>query len=185
MLCKQLLYGWHWCGFCKGPQKQQNKQKTKTRASLGVLWLGLCAPSSGAGVQSLVWELDPICLSWKIPPPTAKPGVSQVIKNTRSSLVVQWLQICLPVLGTQVCFLVWEDPTCHGAAEPENHNYPWTLGSPVRQLPSLCASATEARAPRVRAPQQEKPPQWEAHTHHNLRKSQPSNEDPALLNFKK
>ena len=30
------------------------------------------------------------------------------------------------------------------------------------QLLSPCATTTEARAPRARAPQQEKPPQWEA-----------------------
>ena len=32
----------------------------------------------------------------------------------------------------------------------------------VLQLLSLHATATEARTPRARAPQQEKPPQWEA-----------------------
>ena len=32
------------------------------------------------------------------------------------------------------------------------------------QLLSLCAATTEAHAPRVGAPQQEKPPQWEART---------------------
>ena len=32
------------------------------------------------------------------------------------------------------------------------------------QLLSLRAATTEAHAPRARAPQQEKPPQWEAHT---------------------
>ena len=31
------------------------------------------------------------------------------------------------------------------------------------QLLSTCATATEAHAPRARTPQQEKPPQWEAH----------------------
>ena len=31
------------------------------------------------------------------------------------------------------------------------------------QLLSPCATTTEARVPRARAPQQEKPPQWEAH----------------------
>ena len=39
------------------------------------------------------------------------------------------------------------------------------------QLLSLRAAATEARKPRARAPQQEKPPQWEVHSekpaHHN------------------
>ena len=33
----------------------------------------------------------------------------------------------------------------------------------VLQLLSLCATTTEARKPRARALQQEKPPQWEAH----------------------
>ena len=32
------------------------------------------------------------------------------------------------------------------------------------QLLSPCATPTEARSPRARAPQQEKPPQWEALT---------------------
>ena len=32
----------------------------------------------------------------------------------------------------------------------------------VLQLLSLCAATTEARVPRARAPQQEKPLQWEA-----------------------
>ena len=32
-----------------------------------------------------------------------------------ASLVVQWLRICLPMQGTQVRALVWEDPTCRGA----------------------------------------------------------------------
>ena len=31
------------------------------------------------------------------------------------------------------------------------------------QLLSACATTTEAHVPRARAPQQEKPPQWEAH----------------------
>ena len=35
-----------------------------------------------------------------------------------ASLVVQWLRICLPMQGTRVRALVWEDPTCHGATRP-------------------------------------------------------------------
>ena len=34
----------------------------------------------------------------------------------RASLVAQWLRICLPIQGTRVQALVWEDPTCCGAA---------------------------------------------------------------------
>ena len=40
-----------------------------------------------------------------------------------ASLVAQWLRICLLMQGTQVRALVWEDPTCHGAAGPVSHNY--------------------------------------------------------------
>ena len=40
-----------------------------------------------------------------------------------ASLVVQWLRICLPMQGTQVRALVWEDPTCCGATNPVRHNY--------------------------------------------------------------
>ena len=51
--------------------------------------------------------------------------------------MAQWLGIRLPMQGTRIRALVREDPICRGAT-------------------------TEARAPRARAPQQEKPPQGEA-----------------------
>ena len=44
-------------------------------------------------------------------------------KNCRASLVAQWLRICLPMQGTRVRALVWEDPTCRGAAGPVSHDY--------------------------------------------------------------
>ena len=65
------------------------------------------------------------------------------IYNSRASLVAQWLGVCLPMRGTRVRALVWEDPTCHGATGPVSHNY-WA-----------CASG-------ACAPQQERPRQWEA-----------------------
>ena len=61
-----------------------------------------------------------------------------------ASLVAQWLRICLPMQGTRVRALVWEDPTCHGAARPVSRNY-WA-----------CASGACAL-------QQQRPRQWEAH----------------------
>ena len=60
---------------------------------------------------------------------------------TRASLVVQWLRICLPMQGTRVRALVWEDHTCRGATRPVSHNY-WACTS------GACA------------PQQERPRQW-------------------------
>ena len=48
----------------------------------------------------------------------------------RASLVAQWLGICLPTQGTRVRALVWEDPTCRGAARPVSHNYwAWASGA--------------------------------------------------------
>ena len=43
-------------------------------------------------------------------------------KYPRASLVAQWLRVCLPMRGTRVRALVWEDPTCCGAARPVSHN---------------------------------------------------------------
>ena len=50
------------------------------------------------------------------------PSLASRIK-LRASLVAQWLRICLLMQGTRVRALVWEDPTCHGAAGPVSHNY--------------------------------------------------------------
>ena len=56
-----------------------------------------------------------------------------------TSLVAQWLRICL----LQARSLTWEDSTCNEASVPK----------PLKPTHS-----------RVHAPQQEAPPQWEAHT---------------------
>ena len=57
-----------------------------------------------------------IRLSW-----ISSPAIKSIQRGT--SLVAQWLRICLPMQGTQVRSLVWEDPTCRGAAKPVHHNY--------------------------------------------------------------
>ena len=49
-------------------------------------------------------------------------------KKWRASLVAQWLRICLPMQGTRVRALVWEDPTCRGGTRPMSHNY-WACAS--------------------------------------------------------
>ena len=40
-----------------------------------------------------------------------------------TSLVAQWLRICLPMQETQVRTLVREDSTCRRATKPVRHNY--------------------------------------------------------------
>ena len=67
----------------------------------------------------------------------------------RASLVAQWLRVCLPMQGTRVRALVWEDLTCRGATKPVRHNY-WACAlepmshnywARVPQLLSLCSRA--------------------------------------------
>ena len=61
--------------------------------------------------------------------------------------------------GTRVWALVREDLTCCGATEPVRHNY-WACAlEPTSHNYWACV-------PRARAPQQEKPPQWEARAPH-------------------
>ena len=69
-----------------------------------------------------------------------------------TSLLFQWLGICLPMQGTRVWSLVWEDPTCRGATESEDHNY-WAH---MLQLLDPAHLGTRAL--------QERPLQSEAHT---------------------
>ena len=92
---------------------------------------------AGKMTVSLLWHLAGLCISPK-PPKRKIP-----FKEARASLVAQWLRICLPMQGTRVRALVWEDPTCRGATRPVSHNY-WA-----------CASG-------ACAPQQERPRRWEA-----------------------
>ena len=61
-----------------------------------------------------------------------------------TSLVVQWLRICLPVQRTWAWSLIQEVSTCFRATKPVCYNY-WSLHSLVPAL------------------QPEKPLQWEAH----------------------
>ena len=77
--------------------------------------------------------------------PSLKWSWFYCLRNSRNqaSLVAQWLRVCLPMQGTRVWALVWEDPTCHGATGPVRHNY-WA-----------CASG-------ACAPQQERPRYWGA-----------------------
>ena len=87
------------------------------------------------------------------------------LRDFRGDTVVR-----LPMQGTRVRSLVREDPMCRGATKPMSHNY-WACAlepahhnnwARAPQLLSPRTTTTEARVPRARAPQQEKPPQWEA-----------------------
>ena len=118
-----------------------------------------CRWGHGTSQWQWLWEVKPI-----------------LFKYQGTSLVAQWLGVCLPVRGTRVWSLVREDPTCCGAAKPVHHNY-WACAlepasynywahtlqllksacSRVRvpQLLSPRAATTEARVPRACALQRE------------------------------
>ena len=67
-------------------------------------------------------------------------------QTQRASLVAQWLRICLPMQGTRVRALVWEDPTCRGAAGPRE---PQLLSLRVWSLCSAAGEAAIVRGPRT------------------------------------
>ena len=71
-----------------------------------------------------------------------------------TSLVVQWLRICLPMQGTRVRSLVQEDPTCRGANKPVGHNYWACTLEPASHNYWAHVTTIEARTPRAHAPQQ-------------------------------
>ena len=58
----------------------------------------------------------------KLPETPKLPKLTQE-ETGRASLLVQWLRIRLPMQGTRVRALVWEDPTCRGTTKLVHHNY--------------------------------------------------------------
>ena len=58
-----------------------------------------------------------------LPANTTPHYIPFIIQCYGASLVAQWLRICLPMQGTRVRALVWEDPTCRGATRSVSHNY--------------------------------------------------------------
>ena len=67
-------------------------------------------------------------------------------QNLGASLVAQWFRICLPMQGTRVQALVWEDPTCCGVTKPVSHKL---LSLRVWSLCSATREATIVRGPRT------------------------------------
>ena len=76
-------------------------------------------PDQGSNPCPLHWQADSQPLRHQGSP------YKELLKfnDKRASLVAQWLRICLPMQGTRVRALVWEDPTCCGATGPVSHNY--------------------------------------------------------------
>ena len=77
-----------------------------------------------------------------------------------TSLVSLWVSVCLPMQGTWVRSLVWEDPTCHkqqslcaAAIEPTSYNHQahtLHLSAGAESLRSAEREATSTRSLRTR-----------------------------------
>ena len=95
----------------------------------------------------------------------ARASASEVVRiSIRISLQVQWLGIRLPMQGTRVRSLVWEDATCFGATEPMSHNY-WSL----RALEPLCCNKWSHRSEKL------------GHHHKEARSTQPEKALPIAM----
>ena len=132
-------------------------------------WRGLTGPRRGGHFIKLPWEglswVSRTRRNWILKRwPGGASGQSSALlislKNSRTgtSLVAQWLRICLPMQRTRVRALVWEDPTCRGATkpmrhsywacvlEPASHNY-WAREPQLLSLPSATREATAMKSP--------------------------------------
>ena len=63
------------------------------------------------------------CPLWSVWAPPTAGFLKRECEYGWISLVVQWLGIRLPVQGTRVRSLSWEDATCRGATKPVYHNH--------------------------------------------------------------
>ena len=132
----------HWNKMvCKSPTHRRRKQGSNSSGG-GVAWTLPAQPIFrpliflyAASIPSLDFPEGPTKMkfvkhsfnpTFPITHPVTIHSSLRHIPGT--SLVVQWLRICLPMQGTRVRALVWEDPTCRGATRPVSHNY-WACAS--------------------------------------------------------
>ena len=107
------------------------------------------------------WEMLPLVNTFKIPL-LSVPNVHGHFFWT--SLVAQWIKICLPMQQTRAPTLVQEDSMHHRAARLLCHSYWARSPEPVSHSyePECCSYWS--LTPRACASLQETAPQWEIHT---------------------
>ena len=104
-----------------------------------------------AVIQNQAWARNPAALS------TISGAIGQSSLNPlnltlcwahRTSLVVHQFWVHLPVQGTWIRSLVWEDPTCNGAYKPMCHSY-WAhvlqALKPAHPEPVLCNKRSHSK----------------------------------------
>ena len=96
--------------------------------SLKVFWRPSKGRNSPYCVRQNLWQalgmtFPALRSLLKVQSETPYKSFSKAKKSLGASLVAQWLGISLPMQGTSVRALVWEDPTCRRATRPVSHNY--------------------------------------------------------------
>ena len=144
-----------------GPGPPDSLGVSHSRASTAPLALwGVCgcgAPAASLLSEALGWVLLSSYYRVILRQPLASlilSAFSYQIRTIGASLVAQWLGICLPMQGTRVRALVWEDPTCRGAAGPVSHNY-WAC-APQQEEAAIVRGPRTAVKGGPRLPQLEK-----------------------------
>ena len=102
-------------------------------AFLLLCWLRIFVAASGRCREgSAIWFMNPasgVSRAEAFSPQQSLQIHKYFAKSySRASLVAQWLRVCLPMQGTRVRALVWEDPTCRGATGPLSHDC-WACAS--------------------------------------------------------
>ena len=82
--------------------------------------------------------LQAVLLCW-----SQRPESSYLKENGRTSLVIQWIKIHLPMQGTCVQSLVWEGG-CHRGIKTASHNC-WSLCSETREAATRRSPCTTTR----------------------------------------
>ena len=112
----------------------------------------------------------------------------QLKYRRETSLVAQWIRILLPMQGTWVRALVWEDPTCCRATKPTCHNYWACTLEPMSHnywahMPQLLKPASHnywAHMPQLLKPGCLEPVLHNKRSHHNEKPTH-RNEKPTAL----
>ena len=96
-------------------KKRNEREKIRTNSAEIQKIIRKCYGQLYANKMDKLQEMDKFLETYSLPKLNHE-------ETGRASLMAQWLGICLPMQGTRVRALVWEDPTCHGATRPVSHN---------------------------------------------------------------
>ena len=128
-----------------------------------------------SSVSVRCWHCHCPWMVLNVPTWVSRSSESAWRKASTESIDLQWIRVHLPMQGTQVWSLVWEDSTCHGATIYSAHHPRAQEQQPL----SPCATANGGRVPQTCTPQQERPLRCKVPVlHPRVAPTRPTREDP-------